>query len=388
LRRFALFLGTGAVAVAAATWFMDPFDMYHDVTVHGVNHFRARNTGAYDRMAKAWQIRRQRPEGLLLGTSRVDWALDPHHPALRETAPTCYNAGLAGATVYEMLRYLQHAQQIQPLRQVVWGVDLESFNPPEDVRDSFAEGRLAVDPANQPQPLAWTHDLVPTLLTMDALRASRETWRRSRSRPDLSRADLLTRGNPALEDLDAAERRREYQVGIQQAGANLSTLRRQQPTLLRRYRTYEQLLAFAHEHQIDLHMFITPYHSSHLDVIRLSGNTRAFEAWKWELADRNRRVAEAHGREPFPLWDFSGYHEVATNPSPTPDHPDQVMPWYRDSSHYRKITGDMILDRMFGRPIPVRHFGYPLTVDTYEFLIRRQRVFANHAAAGLPPPTD
>ena len=360
--------------------------MYHDTAVQGVNQYRARNTGAYDRMAKAWQIRRNQPRGLLVGTSRVDWALDPNHPALRETTAEYFNAGLAGATVYEMYRYLQHAQRIRPLEQVIWGVDIESFNVGRKARASFEERRLAVDAANQPQWGSWTHDLPATLLTVDALRAARETWRRSRDRPDLSRADLLQRGNPVLEDLEADARWLAYQTGVREARGNLSALRRQQSLLLENLREYEQILSFAHRHRIDLRMFISPYHRSHLDVIRRSGNWRAFEGWKWQLMDRNRRVAEAHGREPFPLWDFSGYHEVATEPHPTPEDPDRVMRWYRDSSHYRKTTGDMILDRMFGRPIPVQMFGFPLTVEDYEYLTRQQRAFAERAERGEPAP--
>ena len=117
-----------SLVLMAGNAFMDPFGLLHDRVIHGVNHFKTRTEGGFNRMAKAHQIRRYRPDVLLLGTSRVDWAMDPNHPALQALSTNVFNAGLAGATIYEVYRYLQHAHAIHPLQQVVIGLDVEMFD--------------------------------------------------------------------------------------------------------------------------------------------------------------------------------------------------------------------------------------------------------------------
>ncbi len=74
------------------------------------------------------------------------------------------------------------------------------------------------------------------------------------------------------------------------------------------------------------------------------------------------------------LWDFSGYHRYATEPHPSPDDPYRVMTWYRESSHFRKITGDLILDRILELPSAPVDFGTRLEPATRDLLAKRGRL--------------
>lgn len=370
-------LGLASAAVTVWNYLVDPYEMYHGWTWQGWNHAKAGNLGAYDRMAKAKEIAWRRPEGLLLGTSRVDVGLEPSHPHLRAITANYYNAGLAGATIYEVLRYLQHAQAVGSLRQVILGLDVEMFIA-GSVRETYRDRRLAVRPDGTPNPWFRCADLWPTLFTQDALEASWATLNLSRRFRDIPPEQYARRGQPAVEDLDADTRWRMYKLGVRQARANLGPLNRRRDDMAAQLPPYEAVLGFAHDHAIELVMFITPYHVSHLEAIRQGGGWETFEWWKRELVRANHRVAADRARPAFPLWDFSGYHHIATEPVPTARFHQRIMHWYRESSHYRKRTGDVMLERMAGRSypeIPDPYFGVTLRPDNLEDVLRIQREF-------------
>jgi len=384
LKWFFLCVGIGAVSISTWNFIVDPFDTYRGKTRHGFNHFKTRSVGKYDRMSKAHQISRLKPEGLIVGTSRVDWALDPSHPALQKVTSRYYNAGFAAATMYEIYRFVQHAHQVQPLKQVILGLDLEMFNA-DVVRDSFSESRMAVRADGTLNAWHKLPDLVPTLFSHDAIMASRDTIRESKEHDDITRDEILDRGSDFHEKPPREESWRVYQVCIRSARHHLGNLSNRWDRISDRMQWYEALLSFSQESGIELHIFITPYHLSHLDEIRRSGNWGMFNQWKRKLVQMNTETARLHGNKPFPLWDFSGYHPVAVNPFPTEADPYLVMKWYRESSHYRKITGDMILDRMLGIPIGQQLFGAPLTAQNLNHILDlQQQLLQKYLKVGLP----
>ena len=362
---YAVCLAAGIGLVSGWNLLVDPYDMYHGWTRHGFNHFKSHTAGQYDRMSKARHIARRRPDAIILGTSRADWGLDPSHPGLQAVSPDYYNASLAGATMYELLRYMQHAHAVNPLKQVILGIDLEMFNT-RKTRYSFSEHRLAVTAEGDPNWRQRAADSVATLFSQDALEANHDTRHLSRKHKDVTRAELLDPGSAYYETRDPEEAWKIYQLGVRQARLNLGQLESDLRLYMEQAGYLNEFLAFAHRERIELIMYITPYHVSHLETLRTTGQWTVFEYWKRDLAARNATIAKEWDRDPFPLWDFSGYHRFATEPHPTDDDPNHVMTWYRESSHFRKITGDMILDVITGRAMPETGFGRRLTVETVE----------------------
>jgi hypothetical protein len=84
----------------------------------------------------------------------------------------------------------------------------------------------------------------------------------------------------------------------------------------------------------------------------------------------NLEEARAAGANPFPLWDFSGFTELTTEPFPPLGDKETKMRWYWESSHYKKELGDLVLDRMFDYKHPDREvpkdFGVLLTPENIE----------------------
>ena len=92
-----------------------------------------------------------------------------------------------------------------------------------------------------------------------------------------------------------------------------------------------------------------------------------WEKWKFEIVRINEVEAKRHGKEPFPIWDFSGFNSVTTETIPPINDSESQMQWYWESSHYKRELGDLVLDRVFNynnlsRNVP-DDFGVLLSLD-------------------------
>ena len=132
----------------------------------------------------------------------------------------------------------------------------------------------------------------------------------------------------------------------------------------------------AHANGTDLRLFVSPLHASVrriIDAVELGGR---FEFWLRELVRINAEEAERAGREPFPLFDFSDTNSITSEPIPEAGDL-KPMHWFWEIAHYREITGDLILDRVFGvrdpsRPLP-EEFGVRLTPASIDQHLNRSR---------------
>jgi hypothetical protein len=127
---------------------------------------------------------------------------------------------------------------------------------------------------------------------------------------------------------------------------------------------YRFMIRKAYVESTDLRLFVTPLPA----VVRATFNSLGlgdrYAFWLKELVRINEEEASKAGRRPFPLWDFSTINSITTDPIPeTGDR--SSMRWFWEWSHYRKETGDLILDRVFDHYDPARvvpaDFGARLT---------------------------
>lgn len=127
---------------------------------------------------------------------------------------------------------------------------------------------------------------------------------------------------------------------------------------------YRFMIQKAYAEGTDLRLFITPLHALVRATIEALGLGERYRFWLKELIRINEEEASRAGRQPFPLWDFSAPSSITTEPIPRlGDH--SPMRWFWERSHYRRQTGDLILDRLFDYSDPGRasheDFGMRLT---------------------------
>jgi hypothetical protein len=391
---------TVCAAVASINAVVDPFGTVRLIEREGFNKYKpAMQTRV--RLVKAAEVRRVRPEAIVLGTSRSHVALKMTHEGWH--ASPRYNLSFDGAMPEEMDAYLRHAQAIQPLEQVVLGLDTWQLGTgPSGVRPDFDETLLYRPDATWTRLRARLADL-RLLLSLDTLGQSLHTVLSQRDgEPDWFAADgqrlgdiffhrageeFMTRGPAAY--FAAIDR---LEVGFKLPAPRPARARHgatndaAQPTSFDHIR---RIVEFCRANAIDLRIFITPMHAHQMEISAEAGEWETIENGKRALVRLLGEDAAARHTAPFPLWDFSGYSSVTTEAVP-PVGSRSEMRFYWDSSHFKEVVGDFVLDRLFAiehptRPVPA-DFGQLLTPQDVERVLAEIR--ADHLRYRIEHPHD
>ncbi len=362
-------LGLTLLAVSVVILFnflVDPYGLYGVLSIPGVNankHVATRHS----RMIKPYLVERGRYQALALGSSRTEIGIDPDHPGWDPLYRPSYNLALGGAGIEEIAGRFESVLEKQSVSQVVVGLDFFMFNALLDNPLSRDRGVATFQPDD-------FGDLVLTLGTVDAFLDSLETLRKQ---------DKIK--NPAYRQSGQIDL--TFNIArLQRGGHHKSFLRMERkylesnffPPPGRIFRfvhpdtgestflALRRVLDLARENRVDLRLFISPCHSRMMEVIEQAGLWPLYEEWKRELVRLLDEEALAHpGKNPYVLWDFSGFNSVTMEEVPPPGDIESRMRYYWEGSHYRSETGDLVLDRLFGvsdanRPIP-EDFGAVLT---------------------------
>lgn len=366
-------IGLGLAGTGGLTWAIDPYGIFGRPVALPVNRLQIEKFN-HTKLFKAADLTRVRPMTLLLGSSRTDLGLDPQHPALGDRQPA-YNLGLVGPNMYEVKRYFDRALLQQPdLKTVVLGVDLFMFNAYKLNEVDFTEARIKA--AGMP-----LTDVLSATLSWGALQASYRTVRASLGDRAyyLYREDGMRYVYGDRPDEPVPDKFESMIVGFLE---NPQYYGRYRPAL-EQMEAFRELVATCRDRGIELHVFISPSHALQWEALHTAGLWGQWEAWKRDLASVT------------PVWDFSGYNAITTEPLR------EVMDHYWDSSHYRKAVGDRVLARLFEQPGATPDFGVrldgadPAAIEAHLAQVRRDRqawAAANPDQVtwvdGLANPTD
>jgi len=365
---------------------VDPFGTYRLVELEGVNlqkpavHHRVR-------LVKANEVRQVRPRGIVLGTSRSHLGLRPSHEGWDPEARPVYNLAFDGATTKEMYHYLVHAHTVRPLRQVVLGLDTyHATLAPATTRPDFDPYLL--DSPGFGVPALIRSDL-RILSSLDTARASLATLGAQNDRqPQWFAADgqrlgdvFFRRPGEPFEQLGPRgyfEEIDRLEVGFKRAGRLAASAGgTARPATSETSLDYiKRIVAFCRAERIDLRVIVVPEHVHQLEITAALGEWRAIEEAKRAIVSLLTEDAAQHpDAPPIPLWDFTGYSSVTTEALP-PSGSRAEMRFYWDSSHFKSIVGDFVLDRVFGlndgRTAPP-DFGVRLTASTIESALAQVR---------------
>lgn len=392
--RFGRYLATYVVlalmmtaVLAAFNAFVDPYGAFGAPLIDGLNRFKL-GFNHHQRIAKVHGLERQLPATVILGSSRVASALDPEHPGFRHRP--VYNLGIDATGIYEVYRMAQHAQAVRPLEEMVLAVDFYMFNADWPVQVDFDENRLAVTVDGKP-----THNRISEIISLLASGdVSYESWWSLRHQRDpethytsLGRRDenndipeILNRGGQRLVFQASEQRYVSYGYSPQHHGYLFYDKAGRSP-----FSWLRRLLDDCRAHGTRVHLIINPVHARQYEVMAAVGLWPAYQDWKRQVLVTTLDEAAAHGSAPYPLWDFGVINDVTTEPVPPLGDRTTMMRWYRESSHYRKVLGDRMLDRILAEPpqgdVPADGFGLRLTPDNIDAQLSLQaRRFAEWQA--------
>ena len=382
-RKFVLFFALAvvcfSVAIIGLNVIVDPFGVWGVATIPWVNDQRPQ-IAASARMAKAQTICRLQPNSAIMGTSRAEVGLDPRHPGWRKFPGNTYNLALAGSGIKELELTLRHAVYADPrLRHVVMALDFLMFNANREavvfgteVMD-FDPNALLTSPSDSclrtffhnADKLAWVGGIrfdIATILDQlpDASRLHPGTmgvaakWAALYDREGFRKYfDVLTHitdiggFRPMFDSTTGKNPAQEiyYSSKIWRAGPDqrYCFTRSGQPDTIAIFRN---IVKFARESGIDIRFVINPIHARMLIALQEIGLWPEYEEWKRDLVAVLAEDADHNHAKPFPLWDFSGFNTITTEPIPPLGDNKSVMRWWWEPSHMQKAAGDLMLDRV------------------------------------------
>lgn len=346
LKYFFGFLAVFFLACGAVSFVVDPYGIWDNHGLVGINRIKNKISNR-ERLFKAVAVMQKKPDIILMGSSRTLLGLNPEHPALQARGHV-YNLGLSAASMKEIKKYFEHALANQPdLKEVVLGLDFFMFNELRKQAGDYDEnliGRRRLPFQNGFASLFSISALKDSVLT--ALYNYRFPAGAQDYKPN-GMMDIAVIDKRGLEKLGSRQKTFEDALKSDFFGGSLYS----------RYRFSEDafadlkhLISLCRDKGIRLTLFVSPSHAAEWEGLRMANAWSDFENWK-------RSVVKLH-----PLWDFSGYNSVTTEPI------GDAMLNYIDSSHYTVRVGNWILERTLGladATVP-DGFGVLLTPETVE----------------------
>lgn len=370
MKRYSINILSGILlALAMLTgfnWFINPYDVFSSPSFEGVNSYKS-EVERYTRLSKVYKIQRVKPGVMLLASSRGLVIPDSY---LDESGVSGFNMSLASASTYELLRVLQHAQAIHPLKKVILALD-EEFSGAKKV--NFSEERLAVNFDGSVNELLlkqkWK-DMFLSLLSFDAFRSSLRTVRKQSADPENSNKNGY----------------RSQRVA--KAGGHRQMFRTMESSIFNKYAVFEnkcigginnglkpddsainyfeQIVDFAYANNIEMIIYFSPVHARIYEVKCMVGLWGSMERMKRNVVKTVDQISKSYGRPAFNIWDFSGYNSITTEDVPEIGDRTSVMKWYWEGSHYTEETARLILDTIMGKGNGRKDFGPLLTKENIE----------------------
>lgn len=364
----------------ASNLIIDPFGIYHRIEIEGFNNVKT-GQGDHVRMGKAGSVRAFTPRALILGNSRAEYGINPVHPGWR--AKPVYNLAISGANMYEILRYFQHAHQLQHVEQVLFMLDYNQFNAYWENASDFTEDRLSITPDEKENPYYYLSDVIPSTLSIKALTQSTNTILRSitgKSTTYLKNGQRDWRNDLLFKT--AIEKFGSYAslFSAEETGLFLNRSKGREPPYVESFfnerskvnvfDAFRRLVQIAIRDKVDLRLAIGPSHARYFESYRLMGSWPLWEEWKRSLVNIVEEEAAKAGVAPFPIWDFTGFNPLTMEPVPPVSDKQTHMKWYFESSHYTTDLGDLVQDRVFAYKEPGRnlpdYFGVLITGKTLD----------------------
>jgi hypothetical protein len=386
----ALFIIASAVAFNLT---VDPYGMYRISDIAGFNsHKPAIYTRV--RMAKAYEVRRIRPRTIILGTSRTHLGIRPSHRAWPTDGLPVYNLAFDGATTKEMYFYLRHAHSVQPLRRVLLGLDTyHLLDAPGPTRPDFDAQLLLKDHSIWSQTwvsladakLLVSYDtILESIATISAQKQPRPEWfARDGQRlgevffhqPQEHFQTLGPRGYFDEIDKQEVSYKLEWRIP-QKATRNTKPNPDSQADPITSLGYIKNIIEYCRIHNIELVLFITPAHAHQMEIAAATGEWPTIENGKRALVQLlEDDVKKYRGSSAFPLYDFSGYSSVTSENLP-PSGSRVEMSHYWESSHFKDVVGDLVINRIFNVGEVPGGFGVRLdsgTLDTALLDIHKQQ---------------
>ncbi len=375
---FFLSVGQIFLVIIGFNLWIDPYDIFHS-REHDPQ--KAVWMSKQLRLAKAFKLKKLKPQGVVLGTSSSQLGIDPSHPGWDQNVYPRYNASMPGASAYETFRYFQHLNAVNPPKQILIGLDFFIYNLFFPLSDDFNESHMVISPEGYPQDYFF-YNLALTLFSSSAIKASQKKlfyrgkgthFSNGREIPEKTNLQSKTNRSVMIWSATKAVSRLlmpppSHRFCLDDGIGNNSNLQ-----------YLKKILEISKKNGADVRLFIQPTHVYLLEVLRFLGMMEDYEKWMHKLivliADVNSKYSDSRD---FPLWNFGGYNSVTMTKVPSLKESRHSMRWFGDIGHYNKTLGDLIQDRIFSfnhvERVQPKDFGIQINSKNFEQYKNTQKI--------------
>lgn len=344
------------LSISAINIAVDPIGVFGFPVIEGFNNVKT-DTSKISRLKNAFTVYTNKPNTIILGTSRAEYGIKCSHPSLANSI--CENLSLPAVEMYEVYRYLQHANNVRKLDKVIIGLDLMSFNQNSDNRNFFSEDWLSVSYDGKQQYTGYYTELVKLAISDQTLKGAKKTFKASRKNRGVN--------NKPIEQLPPFRFWTSiiyaYLKDLWYPGASSTFALKPANSPDSKLFMLHKIIDYAYQHNIKLYIYISPVHIWLMETMEARGLWDTFEQWKRGVVSVTESVADKHNRAPFKVWDFSGYNPITASHYPAM-HETTLPKYFRDPAHFRPVVGDMILDRIIlSKNSTTFEFGHEINSD-------------------------
>lgn len=329
-------------AFVGLTWIVDPYGVSPlSVSIDRVNKFKPKRLDI-DRIIKPYEVWRNQPKTVFLGTSRIHQSLDPAVLDGTPLAPA-YNASIPASSLGLNISHLRQYIELDPqLRTVVVELFLYNFlgqgqeHPPKDFQE-------------------YLRNSLNLFISSDTLWASLQTlgYNLTRSRPvyEIKPGGYFSYppGHNAKGPFDG------YPAGIWKLHETRATgMKLHQPA----FDAVREIIELCREHKLELILVLSPNHAYDDYYIEAIGAWDTVQEWLMRLS-----------AEPATLYSFSQPNAWVYEPVST------QMRFWNDPYHFSLEMGRSMLQSLTGVPgvdVP-QNFALRLTPDRVAAHIESRR---------------
>ena len=345
-------------SVAAINYLANPFGVFpaNSLVEYSGIHFNS-NVRIY----KTFLVKRRKPDGLLLGSSRMEASMSPTETAW--PGLNAYNMAMAGASMHEILRNLQHANAITPLKQVLIGLDFFMFSSAHKGVSDFSEDYFAVTESGERKPDTYViRTYVNVLFSADSLtRSASQIIKPPKKRPLVTNDDngmvSLAALNSTVQDnaavyqiFDSVENTYFKKGTVWLNGPNSTYTTIKDASGANTYDDLRALLEYIYSNNLNVALMIPPIHGHMLQGLDGIGLWPAYLTWKKQLTLVNEQIADKYHQPVKALWDFGLVTSMTTELLPEDPQlpaPKNGMQWFWDPGHPKPAFADLIQERIF-----------------------------------------
>ena len=346
-----------ASGIALVNFVINPFAVFPVGQIPGYSdvHF-VENVRIY----KNFWVKNRSFNGLMLGSSRIEESMTPMDTAWPDMQ--VYNMAMPGSSLPEILRTLQHAHNVTPIKQGLIGLDFFMFSAYMEQASDFSEDNFSVDAqGNKKHGIYVLRTYANLLFSSDAFEKSLDTIKDSKKRAapshDKTGAVSIAVHNAAVKDnaavykvFDSFENSYFRKNGFWLNGPNSTYTTVSESGGQSTYDDYRTLLEYIYQNDLNIQFVISPLHVRMQLGLDGIGLWPAFTDWKKQLAKINEEVAAAHNLPPKEIWDFAVISNMTTELLPNDPRlpaPTDGLRWFWDPAHAKPAFGAVMQDRIF-----------------------------------------